>query len=66
MARVLEVTYRRSVIGCPQNQRKTVHALGLRRLHQKVHVPDNPSVRGMLRTVQHLVTWDEIDEVEKQ
>lgn len=65
MANLLEVTYRKSTIGCPRNQRLTVRSLGLRRLHQTVELPDNPSVRGMLHTVRHLVEWNEKDGSEK-
>jgi large subunit ribosomal protein L30 len=64
MARLLEITYTRSAIGRPQQQRLTLRALGLRRLHQTVRQPDNPSTRGMVRSIQHLVTWSEVEEGE--
>jgi large subunit ribosomal protein L30 len=64
MARQLEITYSSSVIGRSQRQRRTIAALGLRRLHQTVCLPDNPSVRGMIAHVQHLVTWKEVEEIE--
>jgi len=51
----LKVTLERSTIGHPQNQKDTVRSLGLSRMHQTVVVPDNPSIRGMLHTVRHLV-----------
>jgi large subunit ribosomal protein L30 len=62
MAKRLEVTYVRSAVGRPYTQRRTVEALGLRRLHQTVHHDDTPTVRGMIRTVQHLLSWREIEE----
>ena len=46
---------KRSTIGFPQDQRGTVAGLGLRRLHQTVEHEDTPSIRGMLRKVEHLV-----------
>ena len=51
----LKVTQKRSAIGRPPAQRKTLRALGLRRIGQSVVRPDNADVRGMIFTVQHLV-----------
>lgn len=64
MARQLEITYTRSSIGRSQRQRRTVEALGLTKLSQTVHLPDNPSTRGMIHSVQHLLTWREVEEGE--
>ncbi len=64
MSRQLEITYKVSAIGRPEQQRRTVAALGLRKLHQTVRQPDNPSIRGMINRIQHLVTWKEIEEGE--
>ena len=55
-APVLRVTYLKSAIGYAHDQKATVRALGLRRLHQTVELPDNPSVRGMCFKVRHLVS----------
>jgi large subunit ribosomal protein L30 len=55
MANKLEVTLTRSVIGRPQDQRETVKALGLRKMHQTVEHQDNPAIRGMINKVAHLV-----------
>ncbi|MGH2447873.1 MAG: 50S ribosomal protein L30 [Chloroflexota bacterium] len=63
--RLLEVTYERSSIGRPQRQKRTVAALGLTRLHQTVRHPNNDAVRGMVASVQHLVSCREIEEGEK-
>jgi large subunit ribosomal protein L30 len=62
MARLLEVTYTRSAIGRPPKQRRTVEALGLRKLHDRVRHEDTPTIRGMVETVRHLVTWREIEQ----
>lgn len=60
MANKLEVTLTRSVIGRPGDQRETVKALGLRKMHQTVEHQDNPAIRGMINKVAHLVTVKEI------
>ncbi len=52
---MLKVKLVKSLITQPPVQRKTAQALGLRRLHQVRELPDNPSVRGMIRQIQHLV-----------
>ncbi|MFS8631283.1 MAG: 50S ribosomal protein L30 [Bacillales bacterium] len=59
MAKKLEITLVRSVIGRPQDQKDTVKALGLRKLHQTVEKPDNPAIRGMINKVSHLVKVEE-------
>ena len=45
----------RSAIGYNEQQKKTVKALGLTKLHQTVERPDNAAVRGMVNAIQHLV-----------
>lgn len=57
----LKVTLERSVIGHPQDQKDTVRILGLHRMHQSVVVPDNPSIRGMLHKVRHLVVVETVE-----
>jgi large subunit ribosomal protein L30 len=60
MAR-LKVTQIRSGIGCKQNQRETLRTLGLRRIRDVVIKEDRPEIRGMVATVTHLVTVEEVD-----
>ena len=55
----LIVTWVRSGIGHPQDQKRTLQALGFRRLNQTVEHNDSPSVRGMIMKVKHLVTLEE-------
>jgi large subunit ribosomal protein L30 len=55
----IRITYFKSTIGFPKNQRDTVHSLGFRRLNQTLEKTDNPSVRGMVNTVRHLVRVEE-------
>jgi large subunit ribosomal protein L30 len=57
--RTLRVTLVRSPIGYSKDQKRTVQALGLRRMHQTVEHKDNPAVRGMIRKVIHLVRVEE-------
>ena len=64
MAKQLEVTYTRSAIGRSERQRRTLQALGLRKLHDTVHHTDVPTIRGMIARVEHLVTWREVEEGE--
>jgi len=59
--RRLRITYVKSGIGYPKDQRATLRSLGLRRLHQTVERPDIPSVRGMVDKVRHLVRVEEIE-----
>lgn len=60
MAKKLEITLTRSVIGRPETQRVTVKTLGLRKMHQTVVHEDNAAIRGMINKVSHLVTVKEV------
>ena len=60
MAGKLKITLVTSTIGAIPKHRKTVEALGLRKLNKSVEMPDNESVRGMVKQVQHLVKVEEI------
>ena len=55
MAEKLKITLIKSTIGAVPKNRKTVEALGLRKINHTVEMPDNPAVRGMVRQVRHLV-----------
>lgn len=60
----LRITYKKSIIGYAQDQKDTIHSLGLRKLGKSVIKPDNASIRGMIFKVQHLVEVEEVgDEV---
>ena len=54
------VTLVRSPIGYTKDQKQTVLALGLRRMHQTIEHQDTPAVRGMIRKVEHLVKVEEV------
>ncbi|WP_368653624.1 50S ribosomal protein L30 [Ornithinibacillus sp. 4-3] len=60
MSKKLEITLTRSVIGKSDNQRKTVQALGLKKINGSVVREDNPAVRGMINKVSHIVSVKEI------
>lgn len=60
MADKLKITLVKSTIGAVPKNRKTVEALGLRKLNHSVEMPDNDAVRGMIRQVRHLVKVEEI------
>jgi large subunit ribosomal protein L30 len=61
MAKKLEITLTRSLIGRPEDQRVTVKTLGLRKMHQTVVQEDNAAIRGMVNKVSHLLTVKEIE-----
>ncbi|MGC5627359.1 50S ribosomal protein L30 [Georgenia sp. Z1344] len=57
----LKVTQTKSTIGGKQSQKDTLRSLGLRKIGQSVVREDRPEVRGMISTVAHLVTVEEVD-----
>jgi large subunit ribosomal protein L30 len=56
----LKVTWTKSAIGYAENQKRTVAALGLKRLHQTVEHEDSPAIRGMVSTIAHLVRAEDV------
>lgn len=60
MADKLKITLVRSTIGAIPKHKKTVEALGLRKLQKTVEMPDNAAVRGMVEQVKHLVKVEEV------
>ncbi len=57
--KTLRITLVRSPIGYPWRQKRTLRALGLRRMQQTVEQPDNDAIRGMLAKIPHLVRLEE-------
>jgi len=53
--KTLEIVQVRSGICTPENHKRTLKALGFTRLNQTVTRPDNPAIRGMVKTIPHLV-----------
>ncbi len=58
-SKTIKVTLTKSVIGEKPRTRANVRALGLSRMHQTVEHEDNPSMRGVLHKVRHLVKVEE-------
>ena len=59
MADKLKVTLVKSTIGAVPKHKKTVEAMGMRKLNKTVELPDNAAPRGMIQQVQHLVKVEE-------
>lgn len=60
VAKTLKVTQIKSIIGTPEDQKRTVRALGLKRIGHSVEQSDSPTVRGMIFKVKHLVNVEEL------
>ena len=60
MANRLKITYVRSTIRGIERHKRTIRALGFRKLNQTVEHMDSPSIRGMIRSVQHLIKVEEV------
>ena len=60
MARI-KVTQTRSTIDRKENQKRTIVALGLGKINRTIVHNDTPQIRGMIKTVEHLVKWEEVE-----
>ena len=60
MSKKLEITLTRSIIGANEVQKKTIEALGLKKIRQSVVREDTDSVRGMINKVSHLLAVKEV------
>ena len=58
--KTLRITQVRSAIGLPKDQKATVRALGIKRMHHTVEQADTPVIRGMILKVKHLVKVEEL------
>lgn len=58
----IKVTQIRSTIDKPAIQKRTIIALGLGKLRRTVLHNDSPQVRGMIKSVEHLVKWEKVEE----
>ncbi|MDR0333297.1 MAG: 50S ribosomal protein L30 [Dysgonamonadaceae bacterium] len=52
----IKVKQTKSRIGCPEDQKRALDALGLRKMNRVVEHKDTPAIRGIIRKVHHLVT----------
>jgi large subunit ribosomal protein L30 len=57
----LKVTQKKSGIGGSHSQRETLRSLGLKRINDAVVKEDRPEIRGMVSTVTHLVSVEEVE-----
>ena len=55
MDKVLKITQLKSTIDRPEKQKRTIEALGLKKLHHTVEKKDTPQIRGMINAVKHLI-----------
>jgi large subunit ribosomal protein L30 len=60
LANKIKITLVKSTIGAKPQHKKTIEALGLRKIRQSVEKLDNPQMRGMIHQVRHLVEVEEI------
>jgi len=60
-AKKLKITWKRSSIGCPKDQKATIRALGFTKLNQEVIRDDTPVIRGMIFKVKHLLEVAEVE-----
>ncbi len=58
--KTLKIKQVRSKIGRPARQKRTLEALGLRKINQEREVQATPEILGMIEKVQHLITVEEI------
>ncbi|MCI6713479.1 MAG: 50S ribosomal protein L30 [Lachnospiraceae bacterium] len=58
-AKTLKITLVKSTIGQIPKTRATIEAMGLRKLHQTVELPDNEATRGQIQKVRHMVKVEE-------
>lgn len=56
----IKVTLTKSVIGASPMQRKVIEALGLRKMHHSVELPETPQTAGAIKKVEHLVTVEKL------
>lgn len=56
----MKITQVKSKIGQTGRQKKTLQALGLRKMHQSIVVEANPQIQGMIEKVRHLLEVEEV------
>lgn len=57
--KTLKITLVKSPIGAVPKHRKTVEAMGLRKMHKTVELPDNDATRGMIKQVNYMLKVEE-------
>ncbi len=62
MADKVKITLVKSTIGAVPKQRETVKAMGLRKLHHSVILPNNQATQGQIQQIRHLIKVEEVEE----
>jgi large subunit ribosomal protein L30 len=62
----LRITYSKSAIGYTVRQKATVKALGFKRLYETIEQEDTPAIRGMINSISHLLTVEEVEAAPKK
>jgi large subunit ribosomal protein L30 len=60
VAKQLKITLKKSIIGRNQRQRKTIEALGLKKIGQTVVHDDTPQIRGMIHKTDFMLDVEEV------
>jgi large subunit ribosomal protein L30 len=53
--KTIKITQVRSKIHCPERQKRTIEALGIRKMHNPVVLTATPQILGMIKKVEHLL-----------
>ena len=61
----LRITYKKSAIGYTVRQKATVKALGFKRLYETIEHEDSPAIRGMINSISHLLSVEEVETEKK-
>ncbi len=56
----LRVTQIKSKIKSTKRQKRTLEALGIKRMHHTVELDDTPQIKGMIKKVEHLIKVEQI------
>ncbi|MGM0496353.1 MAG: 50S ribosomal protein L30 [Bacteroidota bacterium] len=56
----LKITQTKSQIKCTKRQKRTLEALGIKKMHNPVEMEANPQIEGMIKKVKHLITVEEV------
>ncbi|MCD8325262.1 MAG: 50S ribosomal protein L30 [Lachnospiraceae bacterium] len=59
---MLKITLVKSPIGAVPKNRATLQSMGLRKINKSIILPDNPSTRGQIQQVRHLIKVEEVEE----
>ena len=57
----LKITQIKSVIDQKERVKKTIYALGIKKIHRSVIHNDTPQIRGMINVVKHIVNVEEVE-----